>query len=180
MKMKSKFEMTAALCLAMFLLASSSTLGAQSTTVDIIWGEADPGYEIWEVISATGGHMASGDTFTVERNVTGAGIKLTPSPGLRSKWSLTNDVPLTIEEIAGVSALCGFVMLETVEHSGMQYGHGQQHGILLKVQQPDRIKIMWSALPLAKEVPNDKKTKTKKCKDFEKLHHGGVAHARSK
>jgi len=177
--MKNTFGMTAALILAMFLLACSSDLGAKSPDVDIVWGGADPGYETWTVISATGGHMKSGDTFTVERNVTGKGIKLKPSPPLRAKWSLTDDVPLTIEGTAGDSALCGFVMLETPEHSGMQYGHGQQHGILLKVQQPDRIKIIWSALPLAKGNPKDKNTRSVKCKQLEKLYHGGIAHAKN-
>lgn len=177
--MKNTFGMTAALCLAIFLLASSSTLGAKPPDIDIIWGGADPGYETWTVISATGGHMKDGDTFTVERNINGKGIKLKPAPLLRTKWSDTDDFPLTIEGTAGDSALCGFVVLETPEHSGMQYGHGQQHGILLKVQQPDRIKIIWSALPLAKGNLKDKNTRSKKCKELEKLYHGGIAHAKN-
>ena len=178
--MRKTYEMSMALLLAIFLLTLSSYLDAQSSKVDIVWGGADSGYETWTVISATGGHLASGDTFTVERNITGKeGIKLRPSPPLRAKWGLADDVTLSIETTPSGDALCGFVSLETPAHSGMLYGHGQQHGILLKVQQPDRIKIIWSALPLAKGVPKDKKAKTDKCKDLEKLHHGGTAHARN-
>lgn len=116
--------------------------------------------------------MSNGDTFTVERKGGVKNIKLKPSLPLRMKWGVAPDVPLTIEVMtAGDSALCGFVMLDTDKHSEMQYGHGQQHGILLKVQKPDRIKIMWSAFPLKKNAQSNK------CNDLEKLHHGGVAHA---
>jgi hypothetical protein len=124
--------------------------------------------------------MAVGDVFEILHDKDKKEFKLKPSVGLKTKWASSSDYfDLSLENISsGDTDLCGFIVINTTQHMGNQFGHGKQHGILIKAKpNSEDIKIIWSALPLANKDRKDKKDRTDVCKILEGEYHGGRAHA---
>lgn len=173
--MKKKFEIVAVTLITIFLAGIPSYLGAQ---INKTWGGAATGYMLWTVddVSNNHMHMAIGDSFTIERLVATKPPKFRPSNALRSKWRLpSSQVDFELIEVPSgkPTKLCGFVNINTDEHSENKFGHGQAHGFLVILTPQDKLNIIWSALPLDEnQLPS-----TPRCTKLEQKHHGGIAHA---
>ena len=184
--MRTILRMVTAPLLAVFFmtyighLSADTTLSADTALIESIGGQD------WHVYQASGGHMVLDDEFEIAQDDEDK-IKLIPGKTIRKRWGMAgNPSPsfkLSEENLeGGEKALCGFIELDTDEHQETEFdirpfGHNKLHGILITKQSGNSIKIRWSALPL-KDKPNTY-NRNAKCNKLKKLHHGGVAHART-
>lgn len=133
----------------------------------------------YRVYDATGGHMQKDDEFTISEETADEKkvYKIKPSVKLKKDWHAADDTFEMISvKISGDTVLCGFVDIDSSEHTGNKYGHDKTHGFLMRAMPPDpetgneRVEIIWSALPLKNKTPEN-------CNNLKKRFHGGMAHA---